>query len=164
MEKKELRNQPCYDADGNFIGWFSRSIAVAVFIFRKKEGKLQVLTEIRGKGAADYVGMRCCVCGYLDFNENLAEASVRESQQECGIILNPQKLQFVGINDDPSENRQNVTVRYYYVCDGEDFDLEMAVGGEKDEVEKVEWLDVDNLPNDFCFNHRERILEISNLI
>ena len=55
MEKKELRNQPCYDADGNFIGWFSRSIAAAIFVFcRDEKGNLYVLASERGKGAADF--------------------------------------------------------------------------------------------------------------
>ena len=50
MEK--LKNQECYDKNGNMLGWFSRSVAVAVFIFRKKEDKLQVLLEKKRK--------RCC--------------------------------------------------------------------------------------------------------
>ena len=61
MEK--LKNQECYDKNGNMLGWFSRSVAVAVFIFRKKEDKLQVLLEKRGKGAADNIGKYCSVCG-----------------------------------------------------------------------------------------------------
>ena len=41
--------------------WISRSLAVAVFIFRKVGNKFQVLLEKRGKGAADNIGKWCCV-------------------------------------------------------------------------------------------------------
>ena len=38
MDKK-LVNQPCYDKEGNFIGWFSRSMAAAIFIYCKDKLK-----------------------------------------------------------------------------------------------------------------------------
>ena len=93
MEK--LKNQECYDKNGNMLGWFSRSVAVAVFIFRKKEDKLQVLLEKRGKGAADNIGKYCSACGYLEFNENLTDAAAREIFEEVGMKINTDKLKFL---------------------------------------------------------------------
>lgn len=172
MEK--MKNQECYDKNGNMLGWFSRSVAVAVFIFRKKEDKLQVLLEKRGKGAADNIGKYCSVCGYLDFNETLTDAAARESFEETGIKINTDKLKFLKINSDPSENRQNVTVHYVYFADEtEDFNLSKAKGGEKDEVETVGWFNIAtfktekelsvDIPKmyemDFAFNHDKLIIE-----
>ena len=31
----EMENQPCYNKEGKFIGWFSRSMAVAGFVYCK---------------------------------------------------------------------------------------------------------------------------------
>lgn len=172
MEK--MKNQECYDKNGNMLGWFSRSVAVAVFIFRKKEDKLQVLLEKRGKGAADNIGKYCSVCGYLEYNENLTDAVARESFEEVAFRINTNKLKFLKINSDPSENRQNVTVHYAYFADEtEDFNLANAKGGEKDEVESAEWFDIATFKNekelsvdipkmyemDFAFNHDKLIIE-----
>lgn len=173
MEK--MKNQECYDKNGNMLGWFSRSVAVAVFIFRKKGDKLQVLLEKRGKGAADNIGKYCSVCGYLEYNENLTDAVARESFEEVAFRINTNKLKFLKINSDPSENRQNVTVHYAYFADEtEDFNLANAKGGEKDEVEMAGWFNIAtfktekelsvDIPKmhemDFAFNHDKLIIEL----
>ena len=154
--------------------WISRSVAVAVFIFRKVGNKFQVLLEKRGKGAADNVGKWCCTCGYLDYDETLEEAAARETKEETGFEINKEYLTFVKINSDPSENRQNVTAHYvYFATEDEDFNLDKAQGGEKDEIETVEWFDIGTLDEedhikidiyrmyerDFAFNHDKLIIE-----
>lgn len=143
MEKNKLKNQPCYDKDGNFLGWFSRSVATTVCIFRKNGNDLQVLLQKRGKGCPDNVGKWCHVCGYLEFDRTLEENAVKEAFEEVGIKLNKDKLSLLKISSNPSENHQNVSVHFYYfVSEGEDFDLSIAEGGEKDEVECAEWFTV----------------------
>ena len=78
MDKK-LVNQPCYDKEGNFIGWFSRSMASALFIFcRNKKNQWCVLASERGKEAADFVGAWNCPCGYLDLDETTKDCARRE--------------------------------------------------------------------------------------
>lgn len=126
--------------------WVSRSIATAGFVFRHDTNKneLQLLVEKRGKGAADFQGKLCCPCGYLDYDETLKECITRECLEECGVKLDPKKWRMMGINDKPSENHQNVTVRFVYLCGKDEgkIDLTQAVGGEKDEIEEVQWLTV----------------------
>lgn len=171
---KELKNQECYDKNGKFLGWFSRSVATVTFIFRKKENKMQVLLQKRGKGCPDNVGKWCTSCGYLEFNITLEENTVKEALEECGFELKTDKLKMVGINSDPSENHQNVSIHYIYIADEkEDFDLSKAIGGEKDEVETVEWFDIgtfdkDNslrvdvykiYERDFAFNHDRMMIK-----
>ena len=154
--------------------WISRSLAVAVFIFRKVGNKFQVLLEKRGKGAADNIGKWCCVCGYLDYNETLEEAATRETKEETAFEINKEYLTFIKINSDPSGNRQDVTVHYvYFASEDEDFNLDKAQGGEKDEIETVEWFDIGTLydkdhikidiykmyERDFAFEHDKLIIE-----
>ena len=154
--------------------WISRSLAVAVFIFRKVGNKFQVLLEKRGTGAADNIGKWCCVCGFLDYNETLEEAATRESKEETGFEINTEHLTFVKINSDPSEKSQTVTTHYvYFANEDEDFNLDKAQGGEKDEIETVEWFDIGTLydedhikieiykmyERDFAFEHDKLIIE-----
>lgn len=135
--------------------WVSRSIAVAAFIFRLgKDNKLQILVEKRGKGAADFQGCICCPCGYLDFDETLKDAVVREVKEETGFsIKEPDEMILVRVDSSPSDNRQNVTFSVAYIADKEeDFDVDKAVGGEKDEVSDVMWLTVGKYNKKNAFN------------
>ena len=154
--------------------WISRSVAVAVFIFRKVGNKFQILLEKRGKGAANNIGKWCCVCGYLDYNETLEEAATRETKEETAFEINKEYLTFIKINSNPSGNRQDVTVHYvYFASEDEDFNLDKAQGGEKDEIETVEWFDIGTLYDEdhikidiykmyernFAFEHDKLIIE-----
>lgn len=150
--------------------WISRSIATVCFIFRLNFPFVEVLTEVRGKGI-DHSGERCVPCGYLAWDETLEECMQREIMEEVGMTIDPTQLQHIRTNSNPSENRQNVSIHYlYFAKNDEEINLDARFGGEKDEIEKVEWLPICNMldsrshflktiPNDFCFNHRERILE-----
>lgn len=124
--------------------WISRSVAVMGLIFKTVGHNFYVLVEKRGKGAADNIGKYCCPCGYVDYDETLDEAICREVKEETGLeIINVDELNVFHINSDPSENHQNITVRYSYYVDGIHPEEEISdnrTGGEKDEVESVEWL------------------------
>lgn len=123
--------------------WISRSVATCVFVFKIKGDELFALIERRGKGAADEQGKLASISGYLDFNENLEDATIRELKEETGFIANKDRLQFMYINSEPNEAHQNVTAHYvYFAKKNEDFDLDRAVGGEKDEVSEVKWFKV----------------------
>lgn len=123
------------------VYWISRAMAVVGFVFKQIDDKLFVLVEKRGKGAADNIGSFCVPCGYLDFNETLEEAVLRELKEETGFVGDKNKLRFLKINSNPNENRQNVSVHFsYFANNDEDFNTDKAIGGEKDEIEFVTWL------------------------
>lgn len=154
--------------------WISRSVAACTFVFKILNNKLLVLVERRGKGAADEKSKLCACCGYLDYDETLPQCAVREIREETGFIANEKKLRFMGINSDPSEKYQNVTVHYvYFAKPNEDFNPKNAVGGETNEVEEVFWMEVgefsgekilrvniyDIVSEDWAFGHERRMLE-----
>lgn len=66
--------------------WISRSVAVEGFIFKQKGNELYALIEKRGKGAADYQGYWCFVCGYTDFNETVEQSLQRETLEETVLM------------------------------------------------------------------------------
>ena len=67
--------------------WVHRSIAVAGFIFCKINDEWCVLANQRGEGAPDFQGYWNCPCGYLDFDETLAEACSRKLELRLNLVL-----------------------------------------------------------------------------
>ena len=160
-------NQPCYDKWGRFLGWYSRSVATAIFVFcRGKNGHWHVLGSVRGKGAADYQGLWNCPCGYLDWNEDAKECALRELREECGIDASSANIRLIGVESSPKANRQNVTLRYAAVFGDttvENLSDFSHSENEPDEVGEISWIDlnaVDKLA--WAFGHKERIHEIAS--
>ena len=156
-------NQPCYDKNGKFLGWFSRSIAAALFVFCKdKNGNIYVLASERGTGAADFQGYWNCCCGYLDFGEKVVECAARELKEECGVEVDPDKIVMFGYEDSPSANHQNVTFRFAYLIEDKTIDeIKFSKdGNEKDEVGEIRWIPVGEIDNyKWAFGHEKRIRE-----
>jgi len=152
-----------------FIGWFSRSMATALFAFCKdEEGDWCVLASERGEEAADFRGMWNCTCGYLDYDETTKECAVRECFEETGVKLPIESLIFIGYEDDPIKaNRQNVTFRFAAKIEDRitsDFKFSKE-HNEGKEVGKIAWVKVKDIDNyEWAFNHKNRIVEIFNQV
>lgn len=148
-----------------FIGWFSRSIASALFAYCKdEEGDWCVLASERGAEAADFRGRWNCPCGYLDFNERVDECAQRECFEETGVQIPLSEIHFIGYEDDPIKaNRQNVTFRFGAFLEGavtSDFKFSKE-GNEGEEVGDIKWIKVKDIDNyEWAFNHDTRIKEI----
>lgn len=170
--KKITNNCPCYDNEGNFIGWFSRSVAVTLVTFLiDKNNKVYVLASKRGKGTPDpeFVGSWNVCCGYLDFNETCKDAAIRETYEETGIKIDKDKIHFLSINDSPiDDKRQNVRILYYTILKGNKSDFESKFSfknNEKNEVDEIRFinlLDVDSFK--WAFKHDEIIKTILPII
>lgn len=144
------------------VYWVSRSMAVTGFVFKRIGLKMFVLVNKRGEGAPDFKHHWNCPCGYLDYNETTKEAVSREVREETGIDITPQRFIFTTYRDNPeTENRQNVTFRFYTVLsknEGNTFSLDES---EENEVEEVKWIEVKNVQNYlFAFNHSKAIKEV----
>jgi len=158
-------NQPCYDEFGRFLGWFSRSVAVAIFVYCKDmEGDWCVLASERGEEAADFRGFWNSTCGYLDFNESAKSAALRELYEETGVFITDESMvRFIGYEDSPQANRQNVTFRFAVFIDDTvttDFTFSKK-HNEGKEVGEIKWIkiaDVDKYM--WAFGHDKRIKEI----
>jgi 8-oxo-dGTP pyrophosphatase MutT (NUDIX family) len=158
-------NQPCYDKWGRFLGWYSRSMAVAVFIYCKdKNGRWNVLASERGKGTPDFQGYWNCVCGYVEMNTTIPENCVKEVHEELGIDISEKELSFIGFEDSPSANHQNVTFRYSVIyedktCDDFSFTHKW---NEKDEVGKIMFIPLGEINKyKWAFGHEKRIIDIA---
>lgn len=164
--QKEV-NQPCYDIYGRFIGWFSRSVASAIFVYCKdSNGDWYVLASERGEDAADFRGFWNCCCGYLDYNETTKQCALRELYEETGVYLDEESINFIGYEDSVEANRQNITFRFAAFIDNaviDDFTFSKK-NNEGKEVGEIKWIklsDVDNYI--WAFGHDKRIKEIFTL-
>lgn len=125
-----MKNFPLLDENGK-EWWISRSIAVTGCIFTFLNGKWCVLANKRGEGTPDFQGMWNMPCGYLDFDETTAQAVIREVYEETGIKVNPDHLHFWKFNDSPTQNRQNVSFRYYALVDAQPGNISVGTGNDR---------------------------------
>lgn len=148
--------------------WYSRSMAVAVFVYTHFNGELHVLMDKRGPGTPDFQGCWSAPCGYLDHNETLSTAAARECLEEVGLVLDEEELIPIELNSDPKSSKQNITQRYITYIPYERFtenDFSDAKS-EKDEVAGIRWVPVTQLRDkrmDFAFGHEDIALEYASL-
>ena len=141
--------------------WISRAVAVVGLIFTYKNDRLFVLANKRGKGTPDFQGYWNCPCGYLDFDETIPQACCREIDEETNLKVFPKDLFLYGINDDPKDEHQNITFRYWSYSTRYAYEPIYAKGEEQDEVEEVRWIPVDELNcYDFAFNQKSIIIGV----
>lgn len=170
-----MKNFKVTDKDTGKEYWVSRSSAVTGFIVAvDEEGDLYVLLEKRGNGCPDNVGKLCGVCGYIDYDETILDALVRETYEETGfdIKTEPCRLISLGVEDSNFTGNQNITHRFMIQTDLERLNELMKNGtintrseergGEKDEVSELKLmsylLDIEDTDsNNFAFGHKELI-------
>lgn len=167
-------NTPHKLNDGRII-WESRSVAVVACVFALCDKELYVLSGKRGKGAFDSNGKWNLPCGYLDFDEDGKEAVMREVYEETGLDLS----QYLGthqlvinnldnpwfVNTQPTENRQNVALRYGCVIKVHKLPELTNEHSELDEVESLEWIHEDFIEDyDWAFEHSKVIKKYLDII
>jgi 8-oxo-dGTP diphosphatase len=91
--------------------------------------------------------------GYMDRDENMTQAAVREVLEESGwTIKNLQLLTIRSNPDRPHEDRQNISLVFFAEA--------VAKTGEPDwESDDVQWFDLNNLPprKQIAFDHADNI-------
>ena len=139
--------------------WISRSTAVVGLVFTNDEG-LKILAGKRGKACPDEVGKWCLPCGYVDYDETVKDACIREIKEETNLIVDKDSLFFLNYNDD-LEGKQNITFRFFSY--GANYSKQTITGkfADKDEVDEVKWIRLDEIGNyDWAFNHKNLIADI----
>lgn len=150
-----MKNYQIKGEDGKMY-WVHRNIAVASFVLKLENEKFSILANKRGKGTPDNQGKWNCPCGYLDFDETLAQAAAREIYEECGLKIDAYLLSRFEINDAPDAHMQNVTIRHFAVLNPtfDDVTIGKGIGGEENEVDEVLWIPVEEIDNyEWAYNH-----------
>ncbi len=98
-------------------------------------------------------GMWSLVGGFLDRDEDIKEACIREVKEETGYESEVDELLRIADNPDRSkEDRQNVA--FVFIAT-----VKEKTGDMDDENTEAKWFDFDNLPtkDSFAFDHFENI-------
>ena len=154
--------------------WISRSIVVVCLVARITDNnKIEILVEKRGP-LVSATGRWCFPCGYLDYDEDLTDAVIREVQEETGYTLERKDVNFIDINSKPEGKKQNVGIRHIAFIDNDkkqisDFELDT------NEVTELKWVEIgESVGNIFnidvnkldcvkwAFNHKSLIIHIIN--
>lgn len=154
--------------------WISRSVVVICVVARiTDENKIEILAEKRGP-LVSATGQWCFPCGYLDYDEDLTDAVIREVQEETGYTLERKDVNFIDINSKPDGKKQNVIIRHIAFIDNHknqisDFKLDT------NEVTELKWVEigesVGNILNidvnkldcvKWAFNHKSLIIHLIN--
>lgn len=141
--------------------WISRSVSVEGFIFTIDNG-IRVLANKRGKGCPNEVGKWNCPCGYLDYDETVEEACIREVKEETNLSVDPSLLNFLQIDSVPRGKTQNVSITFWSFGTKYAGQTVTAERADVDEVDDVEWIGLDELDKyDWAFGHNYTIMRIS---
>ena len=108
-----MKNYPLINPKTGKEVWISRSVAVAVTVFSNINGKDCVLANKRGPGLPNHVGQWNVVSGYIDYDETLKEAAIREVFEETGVDIKNCNILLHCVEDDPKRENQVILFRYY---------------------------------------------------
>jgi 8-oxo-dGTP pyrophosphatase MutT (NUDIX family) len=125
--------------------WISRSVVVIPIVFKLdiQTNDIYCLLEKRGSSVT-HTGEWCCPCGYIDWDESLEEACVREVREETGITINKDRIHFFEVASDKYSKSQSVDLWYEcWVDDTVDYhkDTRQEILT-PDEVQEIKWLKV----------------------
>lgn len=157
MNNPKFRNteNECVKTEDGRTVFLSRSSAVCVVVAAElPSGRRYYLLSQRGENTPDYQYHWNLICGYVDYDETLSEAAIREVWEETGFyipdvgpnhVVRPITSMPWGISDTPKPNsRQNITHRFEFifrVSSLNDLPKLTNDNAAKGEVEESAWVD-----------------------
>lgn len=167
MKFNNIENENVRLKDGREI-WISRAATVVGMLIAIHDCEKYVLLVQRGEELPNEVGKWCMPCGYLDWNETLEEAVVREIYEESGISI-PSVIESYDVIDDRLNypwktystpgGAQNLGFHYALVFSTSamfmnDMPLPAVRQDVDGEVSDVRWVKISDLMHyDIAFNH-----------
>ncbi|PCK02999.1 MAG: hypothetical protein COA42_21375 [Alteromonadaceae bacterium] len=176
-------NEEVKTEDGRTV-WLSRSCAVVAYVclFNLEDKRWYTLLGKRGTGVPDAQGHWGLTCGYLDWDENLHQAMLREVWEECGLDLTTlsQSEQFLwsgnpclereskeetpwSISDLPKVGKQNISFHYSILFGwrGQPLPSLSIENAAPNEVEQLAWVPIEEaVTMDLAFNHATRLKQM----
>jgi 8-oxo-dGTP pyrophosphatase MutT (NUDIX family) len=170
-------NKKVLTTDGQHIH-LARACAVVahVCLYDVSERQWYILLMQRGEAMPDFKGFWCLPCGYLDWDETLAQAMEREVYEETGLFLpelaqnsecnyveylNITNLQPWLIADQPDDTRQNIAFHFAVPFSWQGEFLPKLLDLYTHEVADVKWVKMSEAVSmSLAFNHHERIAQL----
>jgi 8-oxo-dGTP diphosphatase len=136
---------------GKYIyDWPRPMVTVDAAVFTHSGGKIKVLLIKRGN--EPFKGQWAVPGGFVNMDEELEDAIVRELEEETGLtgVQLGQMRTFGTVGRDP-RGRQ-ITIVYIGIAMEEQTKVEAG-----DDAVEAKWFDIEELPEDMAFDHNEVI-------
>jgi len=135
--------------------FLSRS-AAQIYLMREHEGKTQILFGMRSGDIIDLANGSWDVAGgHLEEGESFIKAANRLTKKEYNITFDEEDIKFTTIIH---VGKHNIVGMQYINAH---FFIDKWTGtpsiGEPDKMNKLEWIDIDNLPTNLNFDRNEAI-------
>jgi 8-oxo-dGTP diphosphatase len=130
--------------------WPRPMVTTDAVVFTKSGGKTKVVLIKRGN--EPFKGQWAVPGGFVDMDEELEDAAVRELEEETGLTGIPleQMHTFGTVGRDP-RGRQ-ITIVFMGVAAEEQRQLKAG-----DDAAEAQWFDIDELPENLAFDHNEMV-------
>lgn len=132
---------------------YCSKLVTDLMLTREKEGKKEVLLALR-KNTGYRDGEYELPGGHVDKGEDLMHAMVREAKEELLIDIKEEDLRIAHILHHYTGDRVN------FILTTDKYDGIPSIG-EPDKCEKLEWFDVNNLPENIMKKIKKSIEEIN---
>jgi ADP-ribose pyrophosphatase YjhB (NUDIX family) len=109
-------------------------VGVAGMVFDPK-GRILL---VRRSQKATYAGLWCIPCGYVEYDEDVRAAAVRELEEETGLLVRPARVFSVHSN---FHNPAQHTVGIWFLCDVLSGQIQPG-----DDADRAEWFSPDAPP------------------
>jgi ADP-ribose pyrophosphatase YjhB (NUDIX family) len=129
----------------------ARQIACSTVLLKDSLVLLVERAQEPGLGSWDIPG------GYLDWDETLEEAAIRELKEETGLNLDLSDIEYLGNFSKPNNSVGNQVIEMYYLATKFSGHLELEVA----EVSDAKWFDLDSLPKNVAFDHMKILQKIN---
>jgi 8-oxo-dGTP diphosphatase len=128
--------------------WPRPMVTVDAVVFTKADDKTKVLLINRGK--EPFKGKWALPGGFIDMDEELEDAVVRELEEETGLtgVRLEQMRTFGTVGRDP-RGRQ-ITIVFMGIVTEEQTKIKAG-----DDAAQAQWFDIEKLPDDMAFDHDE---------
>jgi 8-oxo-dGTP diphosphatase len=134
---------------GKYIyDWPRPMVTVDAAVFTQSDGRTRVLLINRGN--EPFKGKWAMPGGFVNMDEELEDAVVRELEEETGVtgVHLVQMRTFGTVGRDP-RGRQ-ITIVFMGIAAGNQTKLQAG-----DDAAQAEWFDIDELPEDMAFDHND---------
>ena len=115
-------------------------IGVDILLERKNEasGRCEILL-LKRQGTGYYDGYYDMPGGHLEANEDIFDGMIREAKEEIGITIKREDMKILHIYH---KYKRGMLKFVFKVCKYEG----IPINNELDKCEKIEWIDLENLP------------------
>ncbi|MBT4352255.1 NUDIX domain-containing protein [archaeon] len=130
------------------------SVIPASYLILEKENKVLLIRRFN-TGYAD--GKYTLPSGHVDENESVTNSIIRETEEEVGVIVKKENLEFVKVlyrKKDENSNKNEQRVDFFFKTNSW---IGKPTNMEPHKCDDVQWFSIDNIPNN-CLDYVKEVI------